>query len=101
MTAPITRYSVLLVIMVVILSMSACQMEGLSGAEGVTEDRPFAYIVRDFPVMGDTSSVDSRPPLDPRAPYQFNPGARLYVRDRVALDSEETDILSGYFGGGA
>jgi len=101
MTTQIKRYSVLLAIMVVVLSMSGCQLEGLSGAEGVTEDRPFAYIVRDFPIMGDTSSVDSRPPLDPRAPYQFNPGARLYVRDRVALDSEETDILSGYFGGGA
>ena len=67
---------------------------------GITDDRPFAYIVRDFPVMGETSSIDSRPPLDPRAPYQFNPGARLYVRDRIALSSSETDILSGYFGGG-
>jgi hypothetical protein len=51
--------------------------------------------------MGDTSSADSRPVLDPRAPYQFNPGAKLYVRNRVALSSDETDILSAYFGGGA
>jgi len=88
-------------VLVMVFAMTACQLEGLSGENGVTDDRPFAYIVRDFPVMGDTSSVDSRPPLDPRAPYQFNPGARLYVRDRVALNSEEVDILSGYFGGGA
>lgn len=84
----------------------ACNQEGLTGqgaltgADSLTVDRPFAYIVRDFPVMGDTSTVDSRPPLDPRAPYQFTPGARLYVRNRIALTSDETDILHGYFGGG-
>ncbi|MGD2137120.1 MAG: hypothetical protein PVF08_02610 [Gammaproteobacteria bacterium] len=71
----------------------------MTGEESILEDRPFAYIVRDFPLMGDTSSVNDRPPLDPRAPYQFNPGARLYVRDRIALTSEETDILGEYFGG--
>ena len=81
--------------------LAGCQQDALTGAGGVSEDRPFAYIVRDFPVMGDTSSVDSRPPLDPRAPYQFNPGARLYVRDRIALSSSERDILSNYFGSGA
>ncbi|MEN8207006.1 MAG: hypothetical protein ABFS24_13490 [Pseudomonadota bacterium] len=64
------------------------------------EDRPFAYIVRDFPEMGETTSVNDRPVLDPRSPYQVNPGARLFVRDRIALTSEEEDILSGYFGGG-
>ena len=87
-------------------TLVACKQDGLTGAGGltgknsVTVDRPFAYIVRDFPIMGDTSSVDSRPPLDPRAPYQFNPGARLFVRSRIALTSNETDILSGYFGSG-
>jgi hypothetical protein len=95
------KYTVQLTIVLMTLNMTACDLEGLSGENGVLDDRPFAYIVRDFPAMGDTSSVDSRPPLDPRAPYQFNPGARLYVRDRVALNSEETDILSRYFGGGS
>lgn len=78
----------------------ACQQDGLSGDDAMTADRPFAYVVRDFPAMGDTSSVNSRPPLDPRDPYAFNPGAKLYVRDRVALSSEETDVLADYFGGG-
>lgn len=77
-----------------------CQQDGLTGEEGVTVDRPFAYIVRDFPQMGEIASVDSRPVLDPRSPYDFNPGARLYVRDRIALTSDEVDILSAYFGGG-
>ena len=87
-------------------TLVACKQDGLTGAGGltgrnsVTVDHPFAYIVRDFPDMGDTSSIDSRPPLDPRAPYQFNPGARLYVRDRIALTSDEVDILHNYFGGG-
>ncbi len=87
-------------------TLVACKQDGLTGTGGltgrnsVTVDRPFAYIVRDFPIMGDTSSVDSRPPLDPRAPYQFNPGARLFVRNRIALTSNETDILGGYFGKG-
>ena len=81
--------------------LAGCQADGLSGEEGVVDDRPFAYIVRDYPAMGTTDSVNVRPVLDPRAPYQFNPGARLYVRDRIALDSEERDILAGYFGGGS
>jgi hypothetical protein len=99
--APMTKCIAYFWVVISIAILSGCAQEGLTGEGGVSEDRPFAYIVRDFPVMGDTSSVDSRPPLDPRAPYQFNPGARLYVRDRIALTSEETDILSGYFGGGA
>ena len=89
-----------LAVIIAFCALNACKQEGLTGEEGVTEVRPFAYIVRNFPVMGETSSIDSRPPLDPRAPYQFNPGAKLYVRDRIALDSKETDILGGYFGGG-
>jgi hypothetical protein len=87
-------------LIIVVFTLTACKQSGLTGDDSLTLDRPFAYIVRDFPVMGDTSSVDNRPPLDPRAPYQFNPGARLYVRDRIALDSEEVDILKDYFGGG-
>jgi hypothetical protein len=81
-------------------ALVACEPEGLTGEEGVTVDRPFAYIVRDFPAMAEPASVDDRPVLDPRSPYQFNPGARLYVRDRIALSSDEKDILGGYFGGG-
>ncbi|MEN8106522.1 MAG: hypothetical protein ABFS22_00785 [Pseudomonadota bacterium] len=86
---------------VMVIAVAACQQEGLTGEEGVLQDSPFAYIVRDFPEMGETTSVDDRPVLDPRSPYQFNPGARLFVRDRVALSSDEKDILSGYFGGGS
>jgi hypothetical protein len=95
------KCSAQLTILLAAFTLTACNTEGLSGEGGVLDDRPFAYIVRDFPAMGDTSSVDSRPPLDPRAPYQFNPGAKLYVRDSISLDSEETDVLSGYFSGGA
>ena len=106
MKASIRKCVSRLSLIIVISTFCACNESGLTGGSGltgadsVTVDHPFAYIVRDFPIMGDTSSIDSRPPLDPRAPYQFNPGARLYVRDRVALDSEETDILKGYFGNG-
>ncbi|OZG74372.1 hypothetical protein BTA51_05000 [Hahella sp. CCB-MM4] len=82
------------------LILSGCEGE-LTEATGIASDRPFAYVVRDFPAMGDTSSLNLRPPLDPRAPYQFNPGARLMVRDRIALDSEEKDVLTSYFGGGS
>ncbi len=77
---------------------SGCQQEGLTSDQGVSEDRPFAYIVRDFPAMTDTSTTEERPVLDPRDPYQFNPGAKLYVHDRIALNSERQDILKNYFG---
>jgi hypothetical protein len=89
-----------LFVIIAVSALAACKQDGLTGGDGVTVDRPFAYIVRDFPQMGETPSANSRPPLDPRSPYQFNPGARLYLRDRIALDSKEVDILSGYFGGG-
>jgi hypothetical protein len=95
-----SNWTILLAVTLMAGILAGCQQDALTGVEGITDDRPFAYIVRDFPLMEDTSSIDSRPPLDPRAPYQFNTGARLYVRDRIALSSSETDILSGYFGGG-
>ena len=91
-------WSVKLFTILLIIATAACKQEGLTKEDGVLEDRPFAYIVRDFPAMGDTSTVNKRPVLDPRSPYQNNPGARLYVRDRIALNSEETDILMSYFG---
>lgn len=81
--------------------VSGCGGAGLTEDDGVSVDHPFAYVVRTFPEIGDISSVDARPPLDPRAPYQFNPGARLMVRDRISLDSEERHVLAGYFSGGA
>jgi hypothetical protein len=81
--------------------LAACKQDALTSADSVIDDRPFAYIMRDFPAMGDTSSVDERPPLDPRAPYQFNPGAQLLVRDRIALGSGDLDVLAGYFGSGS
>jgi hypothetical protein len=101
MNALIKKCTDCLVVLACLGALAACQPEGLTGEEGVTVDRPFAYIVRDFPAMVQASSVDDRPVLDPRAPYQFNPGARLYVRDRIALSSDEKDILSSYFGGGS
>ncbi|HYQ73266.1 MAG TPA: hypothetical protein VET88_15250 [Gammaproteobacteria bacterium] len=101
MMTALRKCSLLATLVSMVAGLAACNTEGLSGEEGILDSRPFAYIVRDYPAMGDTSSVDSRPPLDPRAPYQFNPGARLFVRDSIALDANETDILSGYFGSGA
>lgn len=69
------------------------------GQEEMLSDQPFAYVVRDYPDMGETASVNARPPLDPRAPYAFKPGAKLMVRDRIALSSDERHVLAGYFGG--
>ncbi|WP_156836600.1 PD40 domain-containing protein [Marinobacter daepoensis] len=69
------------------------------GQEEILSDRPFAYVVRDYPEMGETATINIRPPLDPRAPYAFEPGARLMVRDRIALNSGEHHALAGYFGG--
>ena len=89
MKAKVISFLFYLLVLVVLGVLVACEEGGLTGVEGVTVDRPFAYIVRNFPDMGDTSSVDSRPVLDPRSPYDFNPGARLYVRDRIALTSEQ------------
>lgn len=96
----IKKCTTCLFVLIGISTLAGCLQEGLTGEEGVTIDRPFAYIERNFPQMGDASSVDIRPVLDPRSPYQFNPGAKLYVRDRIALTSDESDLLSGYFGGG-
>jgi hypothetical protein len=103
MNALIRKCTGLLSVIIAASAVVACtvgEQGGLTGPEGVTASRPFAYIVRDFPEMGEASSTNTRPVLDPRSPYQFNPGARLYVRDRIALNSNEVDILSGYFGGG-
>jgi hypothetical protein len=83
MKALINKCTAYLSLIIAVSALAACKQDGLTGADSVTVDRPFAYVVRDFPAMGDTSSIDSRPPLDPRAPYQFNPGAKLYVRDRM------------------
>ena len=69
------------------------------GQEEMLSDQPFAYVVRDYPDMGETASVNARPPLDPRAPYAFKPGAKLMVRDRIALSSDERHVLADYFGG--
>ncbi|MCG2579620.1 MAG: hypothetical protein KA296_01980 [Marinobacter sp.] len=81
------------------LGLGGCFEGELSDNEqSMMSDQPFAYVVRDYPDMGEASSIDARPPLDPRDPYAFNPGARLMVRDRIALSSSEKDILTGYFG---
>ncbi|PHQ15635.1 hypothetical protein [Marinobacter profundi] len=83
-----------------LLGLSGCFEGELSENEqSIMSDQPFAYVVRDYPDMGDTSSLNLRPPLDPRAPYAFNPGAKLMVRDRIALSSSERNILDRYFGG--
>ncbi|KEF30620.1 hypothetical protein D777_02562 [Marinobacter nitratireducens] len=83
-----------------LVSLTGCFEGELSdNQEAMLSDQPFAYVVRGYPEMGDTSSVNVRPPLDPRAPYAFNPGAKLMVRDRIALSSGERHALEGYFGG--
>lgn len=83
-----------------LLTLSGCLEEGgLSDDETLGDDRPFAYVERDYPQMEATADINTRPRLDPRDPMQFNPGARLFVRDRIALESEESEILSGYFRG--
>ncbi|MBW4934471.1 hypothetical protein [Marinobacter sp. F4206] len=81
------------------VGLSGCFEGELSeNDQAILSDQPFAYVVRNYPDMGDTSSVNIRPPLDPRAPYAFRPGAKLMVRDRIALSSSERSILDNYFG---
>lgn len=82
------------------LALTGCLEEGgLSEDSTLGGDRPFAYVERDYPVMENVSDINTRPSLDPRDPIQFNPGAKLFVRDRIALESGEQEILAGYFGG--
>lgn len=82
-----------------LLGLTGCfEGQRSDNEQSMSVDRPFAYVVRDYPEMGDTSSVNVRPPLDPRAPFAFRPGAKLMVRDRIALNTSEKDILTPYFG---
>lgn len=75
------------------------QGAGLAEEGTVNEDRPFAYVERNYPDMKVAASSSQRPSLDPRDPFRFNRGAHLFVRDRVSLDSESEDVLREYFGG--
>ncbi|MEJ2393734.1 MAG: hypothetical protein P8Z77_02960 [Candidatus Thiodiazotropha sp.] len=98
MNSPIKKATIYLSALLSLSLVAGCKQQGLTGETGISEDRPFAYIVRDFPNMGDTTTAEVRPPLDPRSPYQFNPGAKLYVHDRIALNSEKQEILRDYYG---
>ncbi|MBE0486577.1 MAG: PD40 domain-containing protein, partial [Marinobacter sp.] len=83
-----------------LLGLSGCFEGELSSNDTrLMADQPFAYVVRSYPDMGDAETINVRPPLDPRAPYGFNTGARLMIRDRVALNSTERHLLADYFGG--
>ncbi|MBZ2169070.1 hypothetical protein [Marinobacter sp. F4216] len=93
------KVSSLMLAGLVSVSLSGCfEGELSSNDQDILADQPFAYVVRDYPEMGEVSSANERPPLDPRAPYAFEPGAQLMVRDRIALSSEERDVLTRYFG---
>ena len=80
-------------------ALAGCaQQNEIVGDDSLVAERPFLYVERDFPEMEAEAGIDFRPRLDPRDPYQFNPGAKLFVRNRVALESVATDVLGAYFG---
>lgn len=98
-----------------LLAVTALSTTGLVGCGGEGElggssdsattigsNRPFAYVVRDFPSMPNLTAnqlATERPPLDPRAPYQFNPGAQLIVKSFIGSSADGKDVLRNYFGG--
>jgi len=86
-------------ILVGMAALAGCAQESeLVGSDSMIAERPFLYIERDYPTMEPEAGLDFRPRLDPRDPFQFNPGAKLFMRDRVALAADTHDVLSGYFG---
>ena len=64
-----------------------------SGQENaIAASTPFAFVSRDVETTNDKLAVNS---LSPDA---FNPGARLYVRDAISSDANDTEILTQFFG---
>ena len=59
----------------------------------VIVDFPIAYVIRSILQDEDGDAIT----IDIREPYQFNPGAILYLRDRASPTAADTDISSNAF----
>ncbi|MDY0005653.1 MAG: hypothetical protein RBS22_02435 [Spongiibacteraceae bacterium] len=70
---------------------------GSQDPDPVVVDIPIAYVKRPLPTDTNGMRVDD----DALAPISFNPGARLYLRERAAASAQETDISSAAFGADA
>jgi hypothetical protein len=64
-----------------------------SGQENVIAGgTPFAFVARDVDTTEDKLAVNLL------TPDTFNPGARLYIRDAISTDANDTEILTQLFG---
>ncbi len=69
-------------------------------------EAPFAYVERNIishaELMADQYDAKlsdiRQSPINAVTPYQFNPGAKLLVRDGLDVNANEVDVLSSYFG---
>ncbi len=75
-------------------------------APEIKSEAPFAYIERDIDSLASAQadryevklSDIRQSPLNSVSPYDFNPGAKLLVRDGLDVNANEIDILADYFG---
>ncbi len=87
------------VILILLSLLSSCSggSAGINSDEQppdpIIADSPIAYIKRPLPVDEDGLPVE----FDSREPFQFNPGAILYLRDRASPSAAEQDISSSAF----
>jgi hypothetical protein len=61
---------------------------------GLALESGVAYVKRDIPLDDDGNVLGD----DVREPYEFNPGAALYIRNRLAANSAEHNISGRLFG---
>ena len=75
--------------------MLACSGGGSDGegAPGLSIDAGVAYVKRAIPLDDDGNPLGD----DVRDPYEFNPGAALYIRNRMSANSTEHNITARLF----
>lgn len=72
----------------------------------LTNATPFAYVQRSISNTAQKTqasfanrfSDNKQSPLEVVSPYEYSPGARLYLRSGMDADATQEDILSAYFG---
>ena len=91
----IKNYKALVVALSLVLV--GCGEELQTGEESGQENAiaggtPFAFVSRDVVTTEDKLAINSL------SPDSFNPGARLYIRDAISSDANDTEILTQLFG---